>query len=73
MTYQQALQRPAALDNATLQESISVAHNPPPVTSTPEFNMFLRSPLPLTSASPDSLRQYYRGSVPQNRIWALPL
>lgn len=38
---------------------------------TPQFNQFLRFPAPAIASSPDSLRQFYRGSVPQARV--LPL
>lgn len=35
----------------------------------PVFNTFLRCPLPPVAVTPDSLRQYYRGSlIPQNRL-----
>lgn len=40
-----------------------------PQSLEPVFNQFLRCPLPPVAVTPDSLRQYYRGSlIPQNRL-----
>lgn len=39
-----------------------------PDVSKPEFNAFLRTPIPLINASSDSLRQFYRGGIPQYRV-----
>lgn len=36
----------------------------------PAYNRFLASPLPLIATyQPDALRQFYRGGVPQQRIF----
>jgi hypothetical protein len=36
----------------------------------PSYNSFLATPLPLVATyQPDALRQFYRGSVPQQRIF----
>lgn len=38
--------------------------------SFPSYNSFLATPLPLISTyQPDALRQFYRGGVPQQRIF----
>jgi hypothetical protein len=45
--------------------------NPPMPTPTPVASvrdMFLRCPLPPITSNPDSLRQFYRGTIPQTRI-----
>lgn len=43
--------------------------NPAPQPPTGfEYNMFLRCPYPITVVYADSVRNFYRGSVPQSRI-----
>ena len=74
MKYEQAFTPPDNLAGRADEVSSPPISYPSAQSSeigTPTFNPFLRSPLPLTSASPDSLRQYYRSGVPQTRIWAI--
>jgi hypothetical protein len=73
MRYEQAFTPPSNLvgrADEVIAPPISYPSAQSSEIGTPTFNPFLRSPLPLTSASPDSLRQYYRSGVPQTRVWA---
>lgn len=42
--------------------------SPPSISAEPGLNASLCCPLPLVSATPDNLRQFYRSGVPQTRI-----
>jgi hypothetical protein len=40
----------------------------PPSAGTPGLNCFLRCPMPMVDAQPDTLRQFYRDGLPQQRV-----
>jgi hypothetical protein len=42
--------------------------SPPTVDLQPGFSPHMRSPYPILGASPDGLRQFYQGTIPQNRL-----
>jgi hypothetical protein len=55
------------IDDAPQQLTYSPS-SPPPLSAEPGLNASLCCPLPLVSAYPDNLRQFYRQGVPQTRI-----
>lgn len=40
----------------------------PPNAGTPGLNIYLRCPMPRVTGQPDTLRQFYREGLPQQRI-----
>ncbi len=41
---------------------------PPVFDLQPTFNPYMRSPYPISGSNPDGLRQFYQGTIPQNRL-----
>lgn len=52
--------------------SVGGGSGPPPEPQWPVYNRFLATPLPLIATyQPDALRQFYRGGIPQQRIFPI--
>jgi hypothetical protein len=56
------------IDMPDQQDSSSSPFAPPPQSAEPGMSSTLCCPLPLVSAYPDNLRQFYRPGVPQTRV-----